>query len=91
MQNKTITVNQESDFEPALRLIEEKACTGLVGQEKNTCILLSEELMLHLLGSGYSHIRVSAGGSRNPRAEFSVSGEPDSFFILDSAGGKNQR
>ena len=84
MHNRTINVNQESDFGPALLLIEEEACASLMEQEKNTCILLSEELMLHLLQSGYSPVQVRIKGKKHPYMEFSVSGEPDSFFILDS-------
>ena len=84
MHNRTINVNQESDFGPALLLIEEEVCASLMEQEKNTCILLSEELMLHLLQSGYSPVQVRIKGKKHPYMEFSVSGEPDSFFILDS-------
>ena len=81
MNNSEYNVKTNGDIEPALQMIRDTICERIENEtDKNICLLLSEEVLLHLLMNGSSDIRVEAVAGRRSCVKIYAPGEPDELF-----------
>ena len=87
MKRTGISVKDRAGIGPALKLIEDTVCAGMKEPAGiNLCLLLSEELLLHLLEEGCTDIKVTAQVTFGPCVKMSARGEPDELFTALETG-----
>ena len=95
MVRNSITVNQMSDLPAALQMIEEKIGSRLSWQEeKPLCMLLAEELLMHLLQAGYTGICIRSIRLGGRAVVLTAPGEPDALFsgsLREKSGQETER
>ena len=81
MVQTSITVNQMSDLPAAMQMIESIIDSRRSGtEEKTLCLLLSEELLMHLLQAGYTGINIRSTRLGGRAFVLTAKGEQDALF-----------
>ncbi|MBR2276103.1 MAG: hypothetical protein IJ873_08620, partial [Lachnospiraceae bacterium] len=81
MDNNKYGIRTNEDIEPALQMIRDKVCERLeTGADRNICLLVCEELLIHLLMNDSSDIIVEAVTGRRACVKIYATGEPDELF-----------